>query len=79
MSTTPDDNKDLNEKNKEVDPDSKQTVPALKPDPETLHKTDPQENMKGPISSLMKNLEKEAEKNDVQSQEEATKKKDENT
>lgn len=26
---------------------------ALKPDPETLHKTDPQENMEGPVSSLM--------------------------
>lgn len=27
----------------------------LRPDPETLHKTDPQENMKGPVSSLMHN------------------------
>ena len=27
--------------------------PLLKPDPETLHKTDPQENMEGPVSSLM--------------------------
>ena len=26
---------------------------SLKPDPETLHKTDPQENMEGPLSSLM--------------------------
>jgi hypothetical protein len=26
---------------------------GLKPDEETLHKTDPQENMKGPISSLI--------------------------
>jgi len=26
-----------------------------KPDPETLHTTDPQENMEGPISSLMHN------------------------
>jgi len=24
-----------------------------KPDPETLHTTDPQENMEGPVSSLM--------------------------
>ena len=29
--------------------------PSLKPDPETLHTTDPQENMKGPVSSLMHN------------------------
>ena len=26
---------------------------AVKPDPETLHKTDPQDNMEGPVSSLM--------------------------
>ena len=26
---------------------------SLKPDPETLHRTDPQENMEGPVSSLM--------------------------
>jgi hypothetical protein len=26
---------------------------SLKPDAETLHRTDPQENMKGPLSSLM--------------------------
>ena len=26
---------------------------SLKPDSETLHKTDPQDNMKGPVSSLM--------------------------
>jgi hypothetical protein len=26
----------------------------FKPDPETLHKTDPQENMEGPVSSLIK-------------------------
>lgn len=28
---------------------------SVKPDPKTLHKTDPQENMEGPISSLMHN------------------------
>ncbi len=27
--------------------------PTSQPDPETLHKTDPQENMKGPLSSLL--------------------------
>ena len=26
---------------------------SLKPDQETLHKTDPQENMEGPVSSFM--------------------------
>ena len=27
---------------------------SLKPEPETLHTTDPQEHMEGPISSLMR-------------------------
>ena len=36
------------EQKKKTDNDS-----ALKPDPETLHTTDPQEKMKGPVSSLM--------------------------
>lgn len=27
--------------------------PAIKPDPETLHTTDPQEEMEGPVSSVM--------------------------
>ena len=26
---------------------------SLRPDPETVHRTDPQENMEGPVSSLM--------------------------
>lgn len=34
--------------------DDKKTAPATKPEPETLHTTDPQEHMEGPISSLMK-------------------------
>lgn len=36
------------EKEKESNKDA-----AVKPDPETLHTTDPQEHMQGPISSLM--------------------------
>ncbi|MBO9592617.1 MAG: hypothetical protein J7599_06875 [Niabella sp.] len=32
--------------------------PAIKPDPETLHKTDPQEEMKGPVSTPTRGLEK---------------------
>ena len=35
---------------------------ALKPDSETLHTTDPQEHMEGPISSLMQKAEKGFEK-----------------
>ncbi len=30
---------------------------AIKPDPETLNTTDPQEHMKGPLSSLVKGAE----------------------
>jgi hypothetical protein len=35
--------------------------PLSKPDKETLHKTDPQENMEGPISSIMQGIKEEAE------------------
>jgi hypothetical protein len=35
-----------------------------KPDPDTLHKTDPQENMEGPISSMMQNVKEKADDND---------------
>ncbi|MBO9565602.1 MAG: hypothetical protein J7621_22700 [Niastella sp.] len=35
------------------DPKKEKDESALAPDPETLHKTDPQENMEGPISSLV--------------------------
>jgi hypothetical protein len=50
---------------------------SLKPDPETLHKTDPQENMKGPISSVVQNIKEGAENSE--SKESADKRKDENT
>lgn len=50
---------------------------GLKPDPKTLHKTDPQENMEGPVSSIMQNIKENAE--DEISKEEADKKKNENT
>ena len=41
---------------KELDKNNETTNnKTSKPDPETLHKTDPQENMKGPLSSLMHN------------------------
>ena len=50
---------------------------ALEPDPETLHKTDPQEHMKGPVSSTMQNIKDEANKNDEVSQGEADTKRNE--
>ena len=48
----------------------------LKPDPETLQTTDPQENMEGPVSSVMQNIKEGAE--DSESKESADKKKDKN-
>jgi len=50
----------------------------LAPDPETLHTTDPQEHMKGPISSSVRTVEKEVEKGDKETKEEADKKKEGN-
>ena len=52
--------KDLNKQEQE-----KKDNPLSQPDPETLHKTDPQENMKGPLSSLVnkerKNIEEKGD------------------
>ena len=50
---------------------------ALKPDPETLHTTDPQEKMEGPVSSIVQNIKEGAE--DDESREAADKRKDKNT
>ncbi len=59
--------------------DDKQKIPLGKPDPETLHTTDPQEKMKGPVSSMMQNIKEEAEENDEETKEEADERKDKNT
>jgi len=40
-----------NEKDKKPNSDA-----AIQPDPETLHTTDPQDEMKGPISSFMNGM-----------------------
>lgn len=56
--------------------DKEKKKPALKPDPETLHTTDPQENMEGPVSSVMQNIKEGAEDNETK--EAADKKKDKN-
>ena len=53
-------------------------TPALKPDPETLNTSDPQDHMKGPVSSTMQNIKEEANKNDKVSKEEADRKREEN-
>jgi len=49
---------------------------AVKPDPETLNTTDPQEHMEGPISSLMHKTGEGFE--DEDSRKEAAKNKEEN-
>ena len=52
-----------NEKNAPVKKDNSDAI--VKPDPETLHTTDPQEHMKGPVSSLVQDIKEEAEKDDA--------------
>jgi hypothetical protein len=63
-------------KEKKENKDKKNT--GLAPDPETLHTTDPQEHMKGPVSSTMQNIKDEANKTDKVSKEEADKKRMDN-
>jgi len=67
MSNQTDDKRKKEEKNKSTS----------EPDPETLHTPDPQEKMKGPVSSFMQNVKEEAEKGDEVSKEEADEKKEE--
>ena len=52
---------------------------ALAPNPETLHTTDPQEHMKGPVSSTMNKIEEKAEENNEETKPEADRKKEKNT
>ncbi|AHF17186.1 hypothetical protein [Niabella soli] len=55
--------------------DKKETeTEPIKPDAETLHTTDPQEKMKGPVSTPTRNLEKLFDVSE--SEEQAKKKKD---
>ena len=65
----------MNEK-KDRDPQKTNEEASPTPDQETLNRTDPQEHMKGPVSSLMKNTGKGFDTNETK--EEATKKRDEN-
>jgi len=51
-------------KKKQEKKDNKDAI--VKPDPETLHTTDPQEHMKGPVSSIVQGVKEEAEKEDGQ-------------
>jgi hypothetical protein len=71
-----------NKDNKIIDKNKKEEKhdnPPSQPDPETLHKTDPQENMKGPVSSLMNKTADKLEENeqkDKQDEKEFEKKED---
>ena len=62
---------DKKKKNEEVQADN-----GLKLDSKILHKTDPQENMEGPISSVVQTVKENVE--DEVTKEEADKKKNEN-
>lgn len=63
---------------KKHDKQNEQKNKSLGPDPETLHTTDPQEHMKGPVSSSVQGVEKEVHKGDKESKEEAERRKREN-
>lgn len=48
-----------------MDKHKKHDQPISQPDPETLHTPDPQEEMEGPVSSLMNNIRENMEENDT--------------
>ena len=54
-------------------PNNKGNEGARKPDPETLNTTDPQEHMRGPVSSFMQGVKHEVEENDKEDREEVEK------
>lgn len=56
-------------------PEHKDRKAAVQPDEETLHTTDPQEHMKGPVSSIMQNAKENFDTNETKS--EADKRRDE--
>lgn len=59
-----------NEKSESTKQKEENNDAAVKPDPETLNTTDPQEHMEGPISSLMQeageSFEKEKSKDELE-------------
>ena len=48
----------IKDNSKKVKPEKK---PSIKPDAETLHTTDPQEHMEGPISSIVQSVKENVE------------------
>lgn len=63
--------------NQSTDP-KKDKDAGVQPEPETLHTTDPQDHMEGPVSSLVQGVKETAEGNDRTSKADADKEKDEN-
>ncbi len=55
-----------NEKSENNKSNSNNKDAAIKSDPETLNTTDPQEHMKGPLSSLMHNTGESFEKDETE-------------
>ena len=58
-----------------MDKHKKHDQPISKPDPETLHTPDPQEEMEGPVSSLMNNMREKMEESDTDAKGETKKEK----
>lgn len=52
-------------------PEKEDDEPMIKPDPETLHTTDPQDHMEGPVSSLVNKTRQTMEKEQEPDEEEA--------
>lgn len=68
---------DRNETIRTKEGEEKEQSSNVQPDPETLHTTDPQDEMKGPLSSLVNSAKENIEEgNDDKA--EADRKKDEN-
>jgi hypothetical protein len=66
LMSTPQSHKEQKEEKSQKD----KKQPLGQPDPETLHTTDPEEHMKGPISSIMQKIKEGAEENDEQDRKE---------
>jgi hypothetical protein len=60
-----------------MDKNKKHDQPISQPDPETLHTTDPQEEMEGPVSSLMNKAREKMEESDTDASGETKKEKKE--
>ena len=54
-------NKSNDQKQKNSKKVNQEKKPAIKPDAETLHTTDPQEHMEGPISSIVQSVKENVE------------------